>query len=390
MISILVLGGLVGCASTDALPRSDYDLLEGLAFRNRPAGPLAEAQRNIGLAEGEPASERDDATCAGKVERNEHAFDPAAAALGRRFFCEKLSGPLVADDPSDPVARPEGSVDTIGCDTCHHVEGGGADPRGTPKSFGAEGWSAHNAPTVLNAGFRGYYSWNYVCGAMWAQIRLPLMKGFHGLRNADCAVGGDPAPCVADRVRDAYGDLYEDAFGPIADDDGEVFDNVARSLDAYVRTLESGDSAFDRYLGASYEERDPSAMSAEALRGARLFVGKAACDGCHWGPMLSDGLPHDLGLANDEQVVAPDREPQGYQTPTLRDVARTAPYMHDGSLTTLEEVVWYYNDGGGSASGRKDATIAPLGLDDEEQRDLVAFLRALDGTLLGTPPSCAP
>jgi cytochrome c peroxidase len=136
----------------------------------------------------------------------------------------------------------------------------------------------------------------------------------------------------------------------------------ARALAAYMRTLRPPETAFDQ-----------GRMSASALRGEALFVGKGGCSGCHIGPTFTDGALHDLRVpqaAGDDDTGAATSGPllHAFNTAQLRDVASTAPYMHNGSLATLRDVVRFYNE---------QSVIAPLGLTDPEIDDLVAYLESL-------------
>jgi cytochrome c peroxidase len=193
-----------------------------------------------------------------------------------------------------------------------------------------------------------------------------------------------------------------------------VFANVGKALEAYLRQLISqrfGLSPFDRMLAG-----DDSAMSPGAFRGAQLFIGKAACNECHRGPMFSDYKFHNIATPQQgdhvptvddgraKGVVVLQKDPfnragpysdhadsshltdltadgqaGAFRTAPLRNVAKTAPYMHDGVFPTLEDVMVHYNRGGASSgfSGTKDIEIQPLLLDDEELRDVVEFLGSL-------------
>ncbi|MGH9787312.1 MAG: cytochrome-c peroxidase, partial [Candidatus Acidiferrales bacterium] len=142
-----------------------------------------------------------------------------------------------------------------------------------------------------------------------------------------------------------YARLFEGAFGsaPTADD-------LARALASYVRTILAGNAPIDHYLNGNTE-----ALSEEARQGLRLFRGKANCTACHLGPTFSDEAFHNTGVAwqNGEltdagrfAVTGTEADRGAFKTPTLREVARTAPYMHDGSLATLEDVLGFYNRGG--------------------------------------------
>jgi cytochrome c peroxidase len=182
-----------------------------------------------------------------------------------------------------------------------------------------------------------------------------------------------------------YRDAFADAFP-----DGITTTNVARALASYVRTIRSGDAPIDRDRAG-----DTTAPSAQARRGQILFLGKANCSACHVGPTFSDEQFHNTGVAAGTSdagrlLVTGREEDRGrFKTPTLREVARTAPYMHDGSLATLDDVVAFY-DRGGRANLGLDREIKPLGLSVGEKADLVSFLRALSGTVTAGVPNRPP
>jgi len=179
-----------------------------------------------------------------------------------------------------------------------------------------------------------------------------------------------------------YRERFKAAF-----QDGEISaPNLARAIASYVRTLRSGDSPFDRFFAG-----DSTALSTEAREGFQLFVGRARCSLCHSGPTLTDRSFHNTGVAWRDGVLADSgraavtgtREALGaFKTPSLRNVARTAPYMHDGSIATLEEVLEFYNDGG-SVNPYQDPDIHPLNLTTTERSALLAFLRSLSGRVTG-------
>lgn len=159
---------------------------------------------------------------------------------------------------------------------------------------------------------------------------------------------------------------------------------ISRALASYLRSVLSGDAPYDRFING-----DRGALSQEQQRGLQIFRGKGNCTACHVGPSLSDERLHNTGVAWREGVfMDPGRfgvtnrpEDRGaFKTPTLREVARTSPYMHDGSLRTLEEVVNFYSDGG-RRNPAQDPEIRPLRLTPAEKRALVAFLKSLSGTV---------
>ena len=181
---------------------------------------------------------------------------------------------------------------------------------------------------------------------------------------------------------------------------------IAYALASYVRNMLSGDSPYDRFING-----DRTALSAEQQAGLQIFRGKANCTACHVGPTFSDERLHNTGVAwrssgftpvaqrfsaalaglkacatpGCETAVSGDFADPGagrgdFKMPTLREVARTAPYMHDGSLATLEAVVDFYDEGGHANPGI-DPEIPPVHLTADEKRALVAFLRSLSGTI---------
>ena len=159
---------------------------------------------------------------------------------------------------------------------------------------------------------------------------------------------------------------------------------VSRALASFVRTILSGDSLYDRFSSG-----DAQALSPQAELGLSIFRGKGRCTTCHAGPNLTDERFHNTGVAwpggelRDPGRFAVSGNPEdrgAFKTPTLREVARTAPYMHDGSLATLEYVVEYYDKGGNPSPGL-DPDLRPLHLTPEEKRAVIAFLRSLSGTV---------
>ncbi|MEM9524035.1 MAG: cytochrome c peroxidase [Pseudomonadota bacterium] len=187
------------------------------------------------------------------------------------------------------------------------------------------------------------------------------------------------------KAEPAYLEMFKRAFPP----NGEITHlNMALAVAAFERTLISNDSAYDRYVGG-----DLSAMSMEAQRGFEAFEGKGRCVTCHNGPDLTDWQFHNIGVDSDDRglgaIMDAEDEKTAYRgafkTPGLRNVALTAPYMHDGSIGTLEDVVEFY-DRGGDRDDNLSPLIEPLGLTDREKWDLVAFLNALTHTVDVQPP----
>ncbi len=178
---------------------------------------------------------------------------------------------------------------------------------------------------------------------------------------------------------------YVDAFQAAFSSSEITGHKIEMALATFERTIVSTEAPFDRWIGG-----DESAISASAKRGFALFNGKANCAACHSGWAFTDASFHDIGVAKDNELGRGQLFPtsvtlqHAFKTPTLRDVARRGPYMHNGSLTTLEAVVDLYDRGGVDRPSR-DAEIHPLGLSAGEKANLVAFLQ----TLSGVPASVA-
>ena len=171
---------------------------------------------------------------------------------------------------------------------------------------------------------------------------------------------------------------------------GMAPDDLAKALSSFVRSILSGNSRFDRFING---QRD--ALNEEEQLGLRVFRGKGNCTACHLGPTLTDERFHNTGVAwrpspdgsggayqDDGRFAVTGREGDrgAFKTPTLRDVVMSAPYMHDGSLATLEDVVEFY-DTGGRTNSNLTPNIRPLRLSSDEKQSLVKFLKALTGSL---------
>jgi cytochrome c peroxidase len=188
------------------------------------------------------------------------------------------------------------------------------------------------------------------------------------------------------RAIPGYARYFAEAFGDPRID----VDRVAEAIAAYEATRLSGNSAYDRW-----DAGDPAALDEKQKLGFRIFFGKAACNQCHLGPNLTDSRFHNLGVGwrapppgadpatgfadpGRVKVTGQARDTGAFKTPTLRDVSRRAPYMHDGSVATLREAVELY-DRGGLANPWLSSDVKPLHLSPREVEALVAFLQALDG-----------
>jgi len=268
---------------------------------------------------------------------------------------------------------------TISCATCHDPAKGWAD--GRPVSTGIRGQKgARNAPTVLNAAYQYFQFWDGRASSLEEQALGPIQNPLEM---------GETLDSVAKRLNavPGYRAQFQKVFGTDA-----AAPNIAKAIAAFERTVLTGNSPFDRY-----EKGDKSAMSPAAVRGYELFRVKAQCTSCHVGFNLSDSLFHNLGVGMDGKdpdlgrykVTKAEKDRGAFKTPILRDLTRTAPYMHDGSEATLESVIELYNKGG-KKNPHLDEKMKPLSLTAQEKANLAAFLKALDGEPVKVTPPALP
>ena len=288
--------------------------LLALALSAQAQVPLSAEEKVRLLAHGPwpPAPQRD-AT-------NRVSQKPEAIALGERLFYEpRLSG-----------------TGSVLCASCHEPFRHFQDARA--RAFGLA-LVERNTPSLVNVGFYRRFGWDGAHDSLWSQSIRPLLEA-REMRST-------PAQ-VAALIRARYAADYARAFGTsVPADDAQVLLDVGKALAAFQETLISARTPFDDFRDA-LERGDAAAIAHYPLAaqgGAALFVGKAGCSGCHAGPQFTQSQLY-----------------RGFRVPGLRDVALTAPYMHDGSLATLDDVV------------RQHGVIK---LTSRERDDLVAFLRSL-------------
>jgi cytochrome c peroxidase len=277
-------------------------------------------------------------------------------ALGRRLFFDTR---LSADN-------------SVSCARCHEPARAFADAKRVSTGvFGRTG--TRNAPSLINRGYGSAFFWDGRAVTLEEQVLGPIENPVELGARVDDAVAWL-------RSDDAYSAAFGDVFGrqPTRED-------LARALASYVRSIRAGDAPVDRFLAG-----DREALPAEAQEGLRVFRGKGNCTACHLGPTFSDERFHNTGVAwqvdvlKDEGRAAVTRKPEdrgAFKTPTLRHVAETAPYMHDGSVSRLEDVIEFY-DRGGNPNPHLDPEIRPLRLTHSEKSGLIAFLRSLSGRIV--------
>ena len=274
---------------------------------------------------------------------------PAKIALGKRlFFDPRLSG--------------DGKQS---CATCHIPALGWAD--GRPTGVGFQGKVLpRNTPTVLNSAHYSSMFWDGRAGSLEEQALGPLY-------NPD-EMNTTPEKLAATLAKaEDYRQPFKEAFGT-----EPTIDGTAKALAAFQRSLSTTDSPFDRWVRG-----DKEAMTPPAKRGLKLFMGKADCTACLKGPTLSDDKYHNIGIPGSgtkdlgRYAITKDPDDLGaFRTPGLRNVALTAPYMHDGSLKTLRETVKHYEDFDPTFPNL-DPLVEKHHLTEQEIDDIVAFMEAL-------------
>lgn len=300
--------------------------------------------------------------------------------------------PLTAPAPPDNLTTPEkvelgkqlffdprlSGDNTRSCVSCHVPEN--ALTNSLPRARGAGGKQLlRNTPTLLNVGFYNSYFWDGRAASLEEQALVPIQSLDEMNQNVDDLEKELNATA-------SYRAQFQAVFGSPA-----TKANIAKALAAFQRTLISRNSAFDRFLTG-----DSRALSEEAQHGWELFKGDAGCIRCHNGPNLSDGKFYRLGIGLGDKgrgaITAEKSDQFAFRTPGLRDAARTAPYMHDGSIETLWRVVeFYYRGALEQTSDGLPTDIRPLmGQSYSEISDIVAFLESLTGEPIHIIPPKLP
>lgn len=387
---------------------------------------------------------------------NRFGDDPRAAAFGQRlFFYRGFAGPLLeSDNDGGPgTLGMRGQPGRVGCADCHVPDDGFVDTRsrGRQISLGAE-WGVRRPQSLLNVGQRRLLTWIGKSDTFFAQT-VEVLENETEMNSSRLFVAQEVGRAFREEYEALFGALpaLHDAsrFPPLrAEETGcdrrlldrprtcrgrpgdggpyssmkpgdqfavdRVVANLGKALGAYLRQLRCGPGRFDAFLAG-----DQAALTPAEQRGAALFVGRAACIGCHSGPFMSDFEFHNVGLrpravavafvdAGDEGAwtgvpqaqrnsfssrgphsdgddgrlpsAVSERLRGSFQTPMLRCTSLNPSYMHTGQLRSLEAVVDFFNRGGDYAGYPGKSELSPLRLSEGERADLVAFLRSLDGS----------
>jgi cytochrome c peroxidase len=261
---------------------------------------------------------------------------------------------------------------SMSCASCHDPEKGWADGLARAIGFGKKELGRHS-PTVINTAYNTAQFWDGRAATLEEQAVGPIMAA------GEMSMQSEEAVLDILRTAPEYAGAFEVAYG-----EGPTMRNIGRAIAAFERTAVTGPSRYDKYLGG-----DKKALTESEKRGMILFITTASCTACHNGTNFTDNKFHALGvrqagpLSEDLGRFEVTKNPQdmrGFKTPGLRNIEQSAPYMHDGSLATLEEVVEFYNKGGERGEGRSNL-IKPLNMTASQKTDLVAFMRALTGPM---------
>lgn len=279
----------------------------------------------------------------------ENAFTPEREALGRTlFFDPRLSG-----------------SGWISCASCHNPGLSWGD--GLPRAIG-HGMKTlgRRTPTILNLAWGQAFFWDGRADTLEAQALGPMQAA--GEMNLDL-------PTMMARISAIDG--YQTLFAKAYPGEPVTAETVAKAIATFERGIVSPTAPFDRWLAG-----DEAAITPEAKRGFVVFNTKAACAKCHSGWRFTDDSFHDIGVVGEDvgrgALLADIPAVQhAFKTPTLRDADRRSPYMHDGSVDTLEGVIDFYDRGGIAARASLSNDLKPLGLTGDEKRQLLAFMRTL-------------
>ena len=275
----------------------------------------------------------------------------ARVELGRKLFFD----PILSGD------------NTVACASCHHPDHGFASAEARPRGIRGQQLT-RRAPSLLNRAYGATFFWDGRAATLEEQALRPI---------EDPAEMGSSVAAALERLQKhkEYRAAFEAEFA-----DGVTGTNLARALASFERVLLRGDSPIDRFR----RKGEHDALTPRQRHGLWLYESKAFCWRCHVGSNFTDESFHNTGVSWAKEpldlgrhAITKNNADKGkFKTPSLRGVALTAPYMHDGSLKTLEDVVRFYSRGG-NANPNLDPLVAPLNLSDEEVRSLVEFLKAL-------------
>ncbi|GGH23770.1 cytochrome-c peroxidase [Dyadobacter endophyticus] len=373
---------IVSC-QIDLVKTKDFDSFDRLYFLTHYALPLQEHLGGMINGMGLEINEKGILNYNAKNIFSPDAFNRAAfgdsannhpglVELGKKLFSEtRLS-----------------SNGTLSCASCHNPALHFTD--GLPKSIGIHSGQAvrRNAPSLLYGSFQHAQFWDGRARTLEEQIRTVIHDTLE--------MNGRPAETIRKLARERQ---YRRLIRKVAPNRKSLNDTIIyKAIAAFVRTLQPFNSDFDRYMAG-----DKTALTDSQVNGFNLFMGKAQCGTCHFAPLFNGLIPPTyaltefeiLGTTASDDWLHPRADPDegrfevrptpyfrgAFKTPTVRNAAVTAPYMHNGAFATLEKVMEFYDKGGGAGLGLEipDQTLSPIPLNmtDQEKSDIIAFLKAL-------------
>ncbi len=258
---------------------------------------------------------------------------------------------------------------TVSCATCHNPALGWSDEGPTSKGIRGQ-LGGRRSPPVSNSAYSPLQFWDGRSPSLEDQAKGPIQNPIEM---------GNSHQAMIQTVGKISG--YIEEFKAVFGEGPITVQKVADAIAAFERTVVTTDSRFDRYARG-----DQQALTRLEKQGLEIFNGKGHCTACHWGPYFSDGRFHNLGVpAKDPKnpdvgryaVTKNPRDMGAFKTPTVRDAALRAPYLHDGSEKTLESLIDFYSRGGGK-DPNLDPLMVPLGLSQNEKKALVAFIKSLN------------
>jgi cytochrome c peroxidase len=293
---------------------------------------------------------------------------------------------------------------SLACVSCHLPDQGWATQTPLSPAYPTN-MERRISPTLVNVAYNKALLWDGRAASLEKQALGPIQNPLHMNQNMDLLI--EKLNALPD-----YAERFQNVFGSSANPE-----SLGKALAAFQRTLVTRHAPFDRYMMG-----EKQAMAESAVRGMALFRGKARCILCHNGPNFTDSQFHNLGVPDAPLLTHPlvqasirfdakrmqvpefaqvkedlgrylvtkeEKDRGAFKTPTLRNVAQRDPYMHNGAFHALEEIIDFYDQGGG-ASARKSPLVQPLALTAAEKRDLLEFLQALTGEVQPLPQAASP
>lgn len=263
---------------------------------------------------------------------------------------------------------------SVSCATCHQVQRAFADPHALSKGIHGRVGKRH-APTIINSAYNKKQFWDGRADSLEDQCKGPIVNTKEMGLNPDAEEAIRECEGRINAIP-GYRTLFKDVFGT----EEITIDLIAKAIATFERTVVSGNSPYDRYVAG-----DRTALDPEQLQGLKVFK-KAGCADCHAGFNFTDGRFLNIGVGMDEKdpdlgrfEVTHDNSDKGaFKIPTLREVGFSFPFMHNGSLNTLADVVDFY-DKGGVPNPNLNPLVKPLHLTRDEKKALITFMLALSG-----------